>query len=159
MRERILTVDSDFEQIQAFCRMAEKYKSDFQNSELSFFQNQPMKKTFQWVVSKYQREEGEQILRPKLYYALSQSGQASDCDDGFIFWAALLRSVNIPADEIFVCEAKDKASDDFYMHIFAGVQNPKTGKPIWLDNLPGCKFNVLDYPPNRFRFSPMSNYI
>ena len=159
MAERIFNVQTNFEQIQAFCRLAEKYKSDFNLPELKHFQTQDMKKTFQWVVDHYQREVGEQIFRPKLYFELTKTGKGSDCDDGFIWWASLMRSVSLPASEIFVVEAKENADDEDYVHIFAAVKNPKTGKMIWLDNLPGCEFGKLDYESDRVKISTMAEYL
>ncbi len=155
MTEKLVRVSSSFEQIQVFCKFAEEFKTDFQLPEMQKFLSDDMETTYDFVVSKYTREEGEAIVRP-LYFATA-SGKTGDCDDGTVFWLSCLRAAGVKPSDLFVCEAKEKSSDENYCHIFAAVRNGR--KMIWLDNLPGTKFGKLDYLDNRLRVTPYTDYL
>ena len=157
MRETIFTVSTDREQVELFCNWAEKYKTDFNLPELKQFQNMTLESVCKFLIKNYHTERGEIILRPSIYYEMTQTlGHGLDCDDAFIFMAALMRSVKIPKEYILVCEASETVGGDF-VHIFAALETRK--KIIWLDNLPGCKFNQLDYPKNKLRVTRFSDYV
>jgi len=149
--ERVYSVETEDEQISLFCRFAEQYKSDFDLPELRPIQKMKMKAIFDFVIDRYTQEEGEQIFRPLFFARIG-----GDCDDGAIFWWALLRWAGVPPAEILVCEAREPG-EKLYGHIFAGVIH--NGKKIYLDNLPGCTFGKLDYPASQLRVTRMSDYL
>jgi len=153
MRHRIVSVNSQREQVQLFVRFANKYKSDFHTHALQEFFNYDIKTIWRFVQSKYLLETEEQIIRP-LFYA--QVG--GDCDDGFIFVVSFLLAGGISPDKIFVVEVKENYQDDFYCHIFPVVQDTR-GRMIWLDNLPQSRFNKLDYSENLINITPVSEYL
>lgn len=102
---------------------------------------------------KYLRETGEQNLRPYFFYKIG-----SDCDDALIFTIALFLAAGIPRQDIYICEAKEHDDDENYCHIFSALRKPG-GNYIWFDNLPGTEFNRLDYPMERVRISPLTDYL
>lgn len=123
------------------------------------FLDMPFPQIFEFVKRQYTLEQGEQIIRPKYYYELSQKGYPSgDCDDGTIFIVALFLCAGYPAEKIIICEAKESATDRDYCHIFAAIET-QSGQRIYFDNLPQSKFNQLDYAANCMRFSRVSEYI
>jgi len=151
-------VKSEFEQVQVFCMWAEKWKGDFHRSPLKQFQQMDLEDVFQWLIDSYHTEEGEIILRPKLYYEMVQrEGHALDCDDAFIFMTSLLRSVGVAKKNILVCEVAEPEEPEEYVHIFPALQMPE--KILWLDNLAGCKFGKLRYPRELVRITRFSDYV
>lgn len=154
MQHKILYAKTPFEQIQIFCEMAEDYQGDFQFPEMKKFLTMDFKNVCAFLRSKYLREQGEQILRPYYFYKIG-----SDCDDAFCFMVALWLAAGVPKSDIYVCEAKESETDKNYCHIFAALKDPKSGKMIWFDNLPGTEFNRLDYPLSRVRVTPLTDYI
>lgn len=145
-------VETEFDQIKAFVKFAWKWQVDFFTPELRHFLNQDLQKTFDFVVSKYTLEDGEQILRP-LYFA--QIG--SDCDDGLIFWLSLMMASHYPLKDLMIVEVKESPKDDYYCHVFAALRLGK--KIIYLDNLPGSRFGVVDYEDDQMRMRPASRFL
>jgi len=157
VKEKTIYVETDFEQVQAFCQFAEKYKSDFLMPKMKHFLEMDVKDVYKWVVNAYSLEQDEINLRPAIYFDMvQQTGKALDCDDAFIFWVALLRCAGVSKDDILVCEAQENGRGD-YCHIFAAVN--VGGKTIWLDNLPGTAYGVLSYPKSWVRVTRLSEYI
>lgn len=154
MPEEIYTVKTSDEQIQVFCQFAEKYKSDFDFPPCKKYQDMPLTDVYKAVLKKYTLEEGEQIIRPLIYEQLGK--RAGDCDDATIFWISLLRSVGFTQNEILICEAKEDDTGE-YCHIFTGLK--LRDGILWIDNLPGTKLGVLDYPRHRVRVTRMSDYL
>lgn len=154
MREIKIYANTPFEQVQAFCRFAEKFKSDFFTDELSAIRTWSLEKLFREIRARYLREQGEQIIRPLYYW---QDGVGGDCDDASIQYMAYFRAAGIPPEKIIVCEAREP-QNDYYSHIFTALEKDD-GSLIWLDNLPESKFNRLDYPPELVRLSRMSDYL
>lgn len=144
-------MQTEEQQVRLFCRFAEQYKTDFDLPQLRHIQKMKMGEIFNFVIERYTQEEGEQILRPAFFASIG-----GDCDDGSIFWWALLRWAGVPASDILVCEAREPG-EDLYCHIFAGVVHEE--KKIFLDNLPGCRFGKADYPAAQLRVTRMSNYL
>lgn len=153
MRHGIESVDSQADQVRLFVQFAAKHSSDFNTHALAEFFNYDIKTIWRFVQSKYLLETEEQIIRP-LFYA--QVG--GDCDDGFIFIVSFLLAGGISPDKIFVVEAKENFSDDYFCHIFPAVKDER-GRMIWLDNLPQSKFNRLDYSENLIKITPVSKYL
>jgi len=153
LKESVVTVYTPFQQVQEFVRFAATHAADFSKPGLKKFLNVEMSDIFDFVVSKYTTEQGEQIVRPLYYLEIG-----GDCDDATIFWVSLLLAAGAAPDDILICEAKERASDDTYCHIFCGVKIGKNSV-LWLDNLPGCKFGVLNYGKNRIKVTPVSRYL
>ena len=153
MREVKINASTPFEQVQAFCRFAEKFKSDFFSDELSAIRTWSLEKLLREIRARYLREQGEQIIRP-LYYWLD--GVGGDCDDATVQYMAYFRACRVPAQNIIVSEAREP-ENDYYTHIFCALETEKG--LIILDNLPESQFNRLDYPPELCRFTRMSEYL
>lgn len=114
------------EQIRAFCRFASEFKNDHAGTK---FPDMPFEELRKFLKKKYLLEEGEQILRPKIFAAIG-----GDCDDAFIFCASLLLFCGVPAKNIYAVEARaDKDSE--WTHILCAVADGQGGK-IYLDCLP-----------------------
>lgn len=158
MTEESHTVTTDEEQVRLFMQFAEKYKSDFYEPPLSQFQTADARDVFKWLIKNYRREVGEIIVRPKIYFEMVQKvGHGLDCDDATIFWCALLRSVDVPAEKIYIAEVADEKDPESFCHIFCGV---KVGQDIvWLDNLPGCIYGRHFYNPELMQVTRMSDYL
>jgi len=154
MRHEIVYADTAHDQIKIFCEMADEFKTDFQFEEMKKFLTMDFEKVCAFLRSKYLREQGEQILRPYYFYKIG-----SDCDDAFCFTVSLWLAAGVPKSDIYVVEAKERDTDKNYCHIFCALKNPKSGKLIWFDNLPGTEFNRLDYPRERIRATPLTDYI
>lgn len=158
MNRELFTVKTDFEQVQLFCTWAEKFKNDFHREPLNKFLNMDIEKVFQWLIKNYHTENGEVILRPKIYYDMTvKNGHALDCDDAFIFMAALLRCAGVKKQDLLVVEVAEPEDLTEYVHIFPALNMP--GKFLWLDNLPGCKFGKLNYARERVRVTRFSDYV
>lgn len=153
MREVKIYANTPFEQVQAFCRFAEKFKSDYLTEALAPIRTWSLERLFAEIRARYLREHGEQIIRP-LYYWLENVG--GDCDDATIQYMAYFRACRVPAQNIIVCEAREP-ENDYYSHIFCALETQKG--LIILDNLPESKFNQLDYPSELCRFTRMSEYL
>lgn len=154
----LITVKTDFAQVQLFCTWAEKFKSDFHSEPLKDFLNKDLKKVFAWLIENYHTEEGEIILRPLLYWRMVQEkGHGLDCDDAFIFMASMLRAVGVKKKDILVVEVSEPPALDEYVHIFPALQ--MSGKILWLDNLPGCEFGKLNYAKKCVRVTRFSDYV
>lgn len=153
MREVKINASTPFQQVQAFCRFAEKFKSDFFTDELSAIRTWSLEKLFREIRARYLREQGEQIIRPLYYW---RDGVGGDCDDAFIQYTAFFLSAGVPAQNIIVCEAREP-QNDYYSHIFSALDTPRG--VVILDNLPESKFNQLDYPGELVRFTRVSEYL
>jgi hypothetical protein len=151
VRRDSVNVQTDFQQIQEFCKFAEKWKTDFALPELRHLVDTELKLIFRQIRERYNLEDGEQILRPKYFWQIG-----SDCDDQLIFWLSLFRFCGVPKSKILVIEAR-QPGDDHYEHIFAGLYN--AGEIIFLDCLPDSEFNKIPYSENDVRVSLMSDYV
>jgi len=79
---------------------------------------------------KYLLEEGEQILRPKIYAEIG-----GDCDDAFIFVSSLMLFSGVNPRNIYAVEARAD-SDSEWTHILCAVDDGHGGK-VYFDCLPG----------------------
>ena len=136
-----------------FCRFAKKHSIDWQRGDLRRYLDADLYDIWRDVQKKYLLEQGEQILRP--YYFMKVGG---DCDDQWIALTSLFLAVGCSPHNIFICEAKEVATDEHYCHIFCAIADPRGGV-IWLDALPECAFNRLDYPDNCLKITRMSDYL
>lgn len=154
MRHDIVTAKTTTEQIKIFCEFADQFKTDFYEKPLLKFLDLPFVSVCAFLREKYCLEDGEQILRPKYFYAIG-----SDCDDALIFTLGLFLAAEIPKEFIYIVEAKESASATDFVHIFCALFDPKTKKYIWFDNLPGTDFNKLNYSMDQIRITPLTKYI
>lgn len=158
MGEEIIYVDSDADQVGLFMQFAEKYKNDFASPEMQKFADADAEQVFKWIIENYREEEGEIIVRPKIYYDLvMRTGQGLDCDDATIFWCALLRFVGVPPEKILIAEVAEENAPGEYVHIFCGVCF--NGSIVWLDNLPGSVFGKHKYDERLMHVALMSDYL
>jgi len=158
MPRELITVKTDFDQVQLFCTWAETFKSDFAAPPLADFLDKDLKDVFKWLIANYHTEDGEIILRPLLYWRMVQEkGHGLDCDDAFIFMSALLRFAGVKKKELLVVEVAEPDELNEYVHIFPALQ--MSAKILWLDNLPGCQFGKLHYARNRVRVTRFSDYV
>ena len=153
VQRSVVEVYTPFQQVKEFCRFAKQYSSDFQRKPLSKYLDADIYDVWKDVQKKYLMEQGEQILRP---FYFDQVG--GDCDDQCIFLTSLFLAVGCSPHNIFICEAKEKPTDEHYCHIFCAIADPRGGV-IWLDALSESKFNQLDYPDNCLKITRMSDYL
>lgn len=152
--EQIFTVNTDVEQVKLFMSWAEKYKDDFSLPHMKVFSEINLEDVVEWLISNYREEEGEIIVRPKIYLQIVQAtGAGLDCDDATIFLCALLRYHRIDPREIFIAEFDDGR----YSHIFCGFNYHD--QLIWLDNLPGSVFGIHNYDEKFLKVTPMADYL
>ncbi len=152
-QESIIEVYTPFQQVREFCRFAKKHSIDWQRGDLRKYLDADLYDIWKDVQKKYLLEQGEQILRP--YYFMKVGG---DCDDQCIALISLFISVGCSPHNIFICEAKEVATDEHYCHIFCAIADPRGGV-IWLDALPESQYNRLDYPQNCLKITRMSDYL
>jgi len=158
MPAQTIHVETDFEQVQLFCKWAERYKSDFDFEPLKRFQSANLRDVFNFLIANYHEEEGEVILRPQLYYDMTQRlGHGLDCDDAFIFMTSLLRSVNVSKSRILVVEVSEPPELSDYVHIYPAIQFRKS--VLHLDNLPGSKYGFVNYDKAQMRVTRFSDYV
>jgi hypothetical protein len=148
-----IEVYTPFQQVREFCRFAKKYSSDYNQKPLSKYLDADLYDVWKTVQDKYLLEQGEQILRPFYFFQVG-----GDCDDQCIALTSLFLAVGCSPHNIFICEAKERASDEHYCHIFCAIADPKGGV-IWLDALPESKYNQLDYPESCLKITRMSDYL
>lgn len=154
MVERSYHVHTEREQVERFVKFAREFRSDFYSLDMRHFLSLPLPEIHKFVCRQYTLEEGEQLIRPKYYYALAQAGfKSGDCDDGTIFIASLLMAAGVPYDQIKIIEVKQNASDENYCHIFCAWNS------IYMDNLPDSIFNVNPYAKNRIRETTAADYL
>ena len=152
-QESIIEVYTPFQQVREFCRFAKKHSIDWQRGDLRKYLDADLYDIWKDVQKKYLLEQGEQILRP--YYFMKVGG---DYDDQCIALISLFISVGCSPHNIFICEAKEVATDEHYCHIFCAIADPRGGV-IWLDALPESQYNRLDYPQNCLKITRMSDYL
>ena len=152
-QESIIEVYTPFQQVREFCRFAKKHSIDWQRGDLRKYLDADLYDIWKDVQKKYLLEQGEQILRP--YYFMKVGG---DCDDQCIALTSLFIAVGCSPHNIFICEAKEVATDEHYCHIFCAIADPRGGV-IWLDALPESEFNRLDYPQDCLKITRMSDYL
>lgn len=153
VKRAVVEVYTPFQQVKEFCRFAKQYSNDFQRKPLSKYLDADIYDVWKDVKKKYLMEQGEQILRP---FYFDQVG--GDCDDQCIFLTSLFLAVGCSPHNIFICEAKEKPTDEHYCHIFCAIADPRGGV-IWLDALPESEFNRLDYPQDCVKITRMSDYL
>ena len=120
------TVQTTRQQIAVFCKWAMQYREDFAGTN---FPDMPASELRKFLKKKYTLEEGEQILRPKIFAAIG-----GDCDDAFIFVTALMLFCGVDRRHIFAVEARGD-SDSEWTHILCAVSDGAGGK-IYFDCLP-----------------------
>ena len=154
MTEEVFYVKSDVEQVALFMQWAEKYKNDFSLEGLQVFNQVNLEDVVEWLIENYREEDGEIIVRPKVYVELvEKTGKGLDCDDATIFLTSYLRYHGIEKDRIFIAEFDDGKSS----HIFCGMEY--NGDVIWLDNLPGSVFGIHSYDDRFLKITRMSDYL
>ena len=151
--ESIIEVYTPFQQVREFCRFAKKHSIDWQRGSLRKYLDADLYDIWREVQKKYLLEQGEQILRP--FYFMKVGG---DCDDQCIALTSLFLAVGCSPHNIFICEAKEVATEEHYCHIFCAIADPRGGV-IWLDALPESEYNRLDYPENCLKITRMSDYL
>lgn len=121
-QESIIEVYTPFQQVREFCRFAKKHSIDWQRGALRKYLDADLYDIWREVQKKYLLEQGEQILRP--FYFMKVGG---DCDDQCIALTSLFLAVGCSPHNIFICEAKEVATDEHYCHIFCAIADRAVG--------------------------------
>jgi len=144
------TVRTTSEQIKVFCRWASEFRNDHAGTE---FPDMPFEELRKFLRKKYLLEDGEQILRPKIF---AQIG--GDCDDAFIFITSLLLFCGVHPRNIFAVEARGDR-DSEWTHILCAVDDGD-GRKIYFDCLPESIADAEKfYGKENLRARSVANYI
>lgn len=159
MRQSTIRVSTDRDQVRAFIQFAARYASDFGLPELDWVTELSLPEFWSEVKKRYAVEHGEKIIRPLYYWNddARQAAGAQDCDDATIEFTARLLYAGYDPSQILVIEAKEPGQD-YYCHIFSGLRLDN-GEVIWLDNLPGSRYNRFDYDPALVRITTAADYL
>jgi len=144
------TVQTTKQQITVFCKWAMQHRDDFAETE---FPDMPFSELRKFLKKKYTLEEGEQILRPKIFAAIG-----GDCDDAFIFVTALMLFSGVDRRNIYAVEARGDR-DSEWTHILCAVDDGEGGK-IYFDCLPESIDDAEEfYGKENLRARAISNYL